>query len=781
MALSNLYFLKDYNNYFNRQLKKYETLQEYLDKETFNAFSNINFNPNDGVNTQITMNWSANWLPDYLLVDNISRWFVLESKRTRSGQYTFTLRRDVLADNWLQVLNAPMYIEKATVNDNSSFIYNPEPFECNQVKILEAEIYDETETAWIVGYLDRGYNSDGQAGAINFSAEVIPDFTATDLNAFLTNQNILQDTYYLSEQREVSFLVKYAQPIGNGQAYTYTIKIGKDDITLDSSVNIYTDTFAVGTLGNSLSEIITKLKAIPELYSTLSSYYKLYVDDISKYNQDKYNQVAKLQNQVLVTADKPSEYYTFDTSIIVNDRSTYTISEDRATGYLLTYLTTVFSGIPNVQVLNSQSPQIRILADSVKFAAVLSQQGTYSLLVQKDRYTLKDGPYDMFIMPYGDVTLKNGNEFSVQYNKKTAMSIAQGIAKNLGSFIYDIQILPFCPATGFIIDGSTIDINSTNSKRYSKIMSRDTIRGAIIWCTASSGSKYIPYVFNGITNKKLFNCTTKFRLSAGNYAAGFDFSPVKNEGVLGMHVDYTYIPYSPYIRVAPNFGGLYGKDFKDCRGLIIQGDHSITYLSDKWVEYQINNKNYLNAFNRQMENMDVQRTYQRAEQILSSTVGALSAGVQVGSVLNAGAGIAAGAASAIGGIADTIISEQLYNENKSYAKDQFQYSLGNVQALPNTLAKVVAYTPNNKIVPVLEVYYGTAEDNLAFCNMIRYQGMTVGAIGYLQDYIDNSWEYAGIKDKGFVKGRILQISDLSDDYHLASTIADEIALGVYTK
>lgn len=772
MALSNLYFLKDYNNYFNRQLKKYETLQEYLDNETFQAFSNINFNPNDGVTAEIVMNWPANWLPDYLLVDDISRWYVLESKRTRSGQYQFTLRRDVLADNWDKIISAPVYIEKATVSDNNSFIYNEEPFTCNQIKTLEAELYDETNTAWIVGYLDRGYNSDGQAGPISFDAEVIPDYTATTL-ANWDKYDLLNTAW-----REMgSTVFKFRVKIKNGTRGVITIS--KDDIIVTDTDQ--TSPYLASTSSASFNQIIYDLKQVNNLYSTLSGYKNVYINNIDLYNTTNLDDAAQLTNKVLKTDDKPLEYYSMASFTSINKKQTYVI----AAGECLSYLKGVLNGLSNVSADGTGNAWMDITYTSTEVYPVLSQQGAYKLQVQKDRYTLKDGPYDMFIMPYGDMNLKIG-ESIMPYDKRSAMSMAQGIAKNLGSFVYDVQILPFCPATGFIITESngktTIDVNSTNTKRYSFITDNsNNKRGAIIWCTASSGSKYIPYKFNGITNKKLFNCCVKFRLSSGNYAAGFDFSPVKNGGVDGLNVDYTYIPYSPYIRVAPNFGELYGRDFQDCRGLVIQGDHSITYLSDKWVQYQINNKNYLNAFNRQMENMDVQRTYQRADQITSAIVGSLSAGIQAGSVLNVGAGIVGGVASTIGGVADTIISEQLYRENRNYAKDQFKYSLGNVQALPNTLAKVVAYTPNNKIVPVLEVYYPTAEEASAFCNMIRYQGMTVGAIDKLVNYVYNSWEYGGITDKGFVKGKAIQLSDLSDDYHLASTIADELALGVYTK
>lgn len=49
----NLLILKSFNNYSNRIVVKYDTLQEYKDRSEANlTFTNINFNPNDGIITE---------------------------------------------------------------------------------------------------------------------------------------------------------------------------------------------------------------------------------------------------------------------------------------------------------------------------------------------------------------------------------------------------------------------------------------------------------------------------------------------------------------------------------------------------------------------------------------------------------------------------------------------------------------------------------------------------------------------------------------------------------
>ena len=65
----------------------------------------------------------------------ISRWFILESERTRDGQYRIALKRDVLAEHFDNIMTAPCFVEKGFVNDvNSPFLYNSESMTYNQIK-----------------------------------------------------------------------------------------------------------------------------------------------------------------------------------------------------------------------------------------------------------------------------------------------------------------------------------------------------------------------------------------------------------------------------------------------------------------------------------------------------------------------------------------------------------------------------------------------------------------------------------------------------------------------
>ena len=102
-----LYSFK-YNNYSNRLVKKLSTIAEYKAVDSsYKLINNISFNPNDGVNTTQLVPFIPG---DYIIItDNsdtiLSRWFVIEAKRERTGQYTLTLRRDLIVDNYYNIIN----------------------------------------------------------------------------------------------------------------------------------------------------------------------------------------------------------------------------------------------------------------------------------------------------------------------------------------------------------------------------------------------------------------------------------------------------------------------------------------------------------------------------------------------------------------------------------------------------------------------------------------------------------------------------------------------------
>ena len=191
--MSTIYLLK-YNNYYNRIVKKEDTLGAYLTQDCLlDTFENVNFVPADGVDTTLVVKHEGP-NPDYLIVadgnDIESRWFVVESDIIRGGQYRLTLHRDVIVDSYDLVVNAPCFIEKATLSNNDPFIFNGENMTFNQIKQAETPLKDETGCAWVVGYIPK----DSFTGEES-TRTVKTDFILAD-SADIVVENIDQWEYY---------------------------------------------------------------------------------------------------------------------------------------------------------------------------------------------------------------------------------------------------------------------------------------------------------------------------------------------------------------------------------------------------------------------------------------------------------------------------------------------------------------------------------------------------------------------------------------------------------
>lgn len=286
------------------------------------------------------------------------------------------------------------------------------------------------------------------------------------------------------------------------------------------------------------------------------------------------------------------------------------------------------------------------------------------------------------------------------------------------------------------------------------------------------------------TNRKIANQCDMYRLVAPNYQGQFEFNLAQNDTptLPLFNVDYTYMPYNPYIHVNPYFSGLFGDDYNDARGLICGGDYSIAYLSDAWKSYQINNKNYQNIFDRQIQNMSTNYKINSSQKMIEGLVGAGNAGLQVGAMSgNALFGAGAAALSVVGGAADMQYDYDRYVEQKRYATDIHNYKLDNIKAMPYSLAKSTVINENNKEVPILETYTCTEDEKEAVANEIRFSGMTVGVIGKPSKYIKNNWSYGTLTDLGYMEANVIRIEGLNDDSHTLNAIADELNKGVYFK
>ena len=255
----------------------------------------------------------------------------------------------------------------------------------------------------------------------------------------------------------------------------------------------------------------------------------------------------------------------------------------------------------------------------------------------------------------------------------------------------------------------------------------------------------------------------------------------KNGDISYFNVDCSYKPFNPYIHINPEFGKLYGRDFNDARGLICSGDFSLPQITSAWANYEANNKNYQNIFNRQIQNMEFNNNIARTQEIFGAITGSVGGAIQggiagssIGGLIGTGIGAGIGLAGSIaGGIADIITGDQIRNETLDYTKDLYGYNLGNIQAIPYSLSKVGVLNGNNKLWPFIEYYTCTDEEKTALKSKLKYNGMTVMRIGTIREFITNTETY--------IKGKLIRNTSIGADYNYLKTIAAELNQGLFMK
>lgn len=799
------------SNYFNRRVRRFLTLAEYVaNRPFFNAKGeNIAFNLADGIATQWTMNadiatqetFSQNGDPDYLLVidnrDNekriLSRWFITEVFYVRATQRTLKLRRDVVADYYDAVVNAPCIVERGPVQSDSPLVYNSEPGDVNQIKKEEILLRDESATPWIVGYVSR----DTSALEVTAATETAAGYPELSDLALTLNDPAdpsagarIEALSSSVEAKAVLYLNitddALGMPLRAAYLYANPSFYGYYEIVPPS----FAPAAALIDGSQGLTEATWGSRAMTDAnywnYHLSGKYEDVEAAFLEKFgwrSRDDLSAVMSADGSIYHDVDS-GKYYQVGIGISLYetlDENLPDPSEDRrpALWYLLKDVADKAATSLRISSPSGGTFRIRATKATVNVRLTeVSPAGLLKLPITATRRNLTDAPYDMFCMRF---TLDN---------LALAQSLmAQPLGEGEKKRVYDVQILPYCPRRD-AFDPAAI-ASFVEGEDYSKILASDGEGGwddtgdKIYWCLKSSATfrinmslsmdDYVAPMYQTEEIKVAAKCVLH-RLTAPNYSSSFEFSVARNGGsVSEFRVDFTYRPISPYIHVAPVFSGLYGDVNDDARGLICNGDFSIDAISDAWTQYQTQNKNYQNIFDVRIKSMDDKRVYDRANQVMAagaSVFAATVAGAKFGGPAGAGASAAVAAG---GGLFNLAAQEMRYEIDRQAQIDVFKYELANVVAVPDTLTKVSAYNVNNKYFPIVEVYESTDEEKAAFADYIREFNSRIGILTTIKKVLRSRY-----KDLEYVKGQIVRLPDGSGcDPHVANEIYAEIAKGVY--
>lgn len=797
--------LYEYNNYYNRTIKSFGSLEDINEFEVF-IEQNTNFNPNDGITTEhiiggpLTYGGSA----DYAVVEEgneiISRWFVLENQRTRGGQYRVILKRDSVADFYETVMTAPCFVEKGWVNDRDSAIFNSENMTFNQIKKKEVLLTDATNSAWLVGYYERETRLEGTIPTLEYSA----DYTVNGIanweyydsyqNAKSIIQSIQLNTYFrFGQNNKRGDVVFTLTDYGLTRVDSSELSGNQLSTGLHYSMPIGTNT-VINRDG--VSAVLHQIGAKhTQIYNAAVSLLPGYINEVE---YETLLDFGKTERTIFDTSDgtlykigvKINQGITSTTGFTKVDLTStlgyelYNCYMD--SGYVSGSRPTSNSNTTDFEVKVSTYDTIQLTIDKISTLAssVVINPGDNG----KPLYS----PYGIFAIPYSDNfrVIKTGDttvDFTT--SKSMAMRMVNALIKEYGGTggaLYDVQLLPYCPIPEVVnnIEGFSnprLYLSNIPDYLYSFITDQDDNKVGICFNCRNTSIKTTKNYTIKPADLKISNETEFCRLVSPNWNGMFEFSPAKNRGVQYFEIDMELKPYQPYIHVAPkwNEDGLYGIRNNDAIGLICGGDFGLTMLNDAWQTYERQNKNYQNIFDRQIQNLEVQQKYGRFSDTIGAAVGTVqggATGAAIGLQMGGGYGALAGGitgtvVSAAGGIADYSINEALRNETMDYTRDQFGYQLGNIRALPDTLSRVNSFNPNNKIFPILEFYGCTEEETEALKQKIKYNGMSIGRIGKLRDFVNPT-------ETTYIKGQLIVLDELPEDSHFANDIANEIYKGV---
>ena len=811
-----------FNNYYNRIIKKFDTVAEYEAASPNNFYTyDVQFNPNDGVNTELIVGkgghtFPDSWAPDYMIThedtsSNVSsRWFVIEWVRTRGGQYKATLHRDVIADNFDTVVQSPMFIEKATVPFESDVaIYNTEDMQTNQIKTEETMLKDKTDSAWLVGYFAKNIDSSLDRH-ITIPAPRITAITTNTLAAWPFYQYTVGQGYYK--------LVNDFDIVMKARLVPLTASYTTSCCTIDTagSASVYEEyngnyvAYATNVPTNSSQRIQWVRDNFVPAIKSLKPTFKNYLINNEDYHW--VDTITELDGKWLyVESGTAAGYYKIKVSspTNMNDTATYARNSSGETDFNNYMHNTTDKWLIATTGLLKANVSKRINYNRYQITLTKSDPNSTFLDFPVAPQLLEDAPYGMFCMPANKVLItkySSETHSEIPYLRTPeldeAVSYTTAIAERLGAACYDVQLVPYFPLIGrnIVTADNTISLTSlTENTDYVFIKTAlsqnvDLDTSVVFFANRGKFETEIAkpltikrYIFDDtddtlIEDYKIANQCDNYRLCSPNWAAFADFNLVKAGGSIStFRIDCNYKPYSPYIHIEPDWHGLYKEPYKDYRGLICQGDFAVPMINDQWKQYMINNKNYLNSFNRQIDSIELQNSVQKTKDVFNAVTGTINggiAGAAAGAKMSGGNpyAMAAGAAigtmtGAVGGALDVQYNEMLRNEALDLTKDQFGYNLQNIQARPDTLAKVSSFDNNNRIWPVLEYYTCTSQEKEALVNKMRYNGMTIMRIGKILEFINDNPQY--------IKGKLIRNILIVDDYHVLTAIADELNKGVF--
>lgn len=771
---------------------------KYATRKRFKTFPNVNpFNIvelksitlNDGAETSIKT--SVDNLCDYVKIDN-TRWFVTGYEYLNGSQVVLKLQRDVVGEFGIDSCFGK--IERGYTN---SFLKNRKELGLNQIlkKRIELKINENQygnytvdnheNEMWGVLYFVK---PDKEQDTVNIN---IPAFTPK-----IVNYNFIEEDRYL-KSNEVSYYkhiyisVRFRD--NNFQEYRIVNNNGNTNVTLfNSNEQIYNSSITIEL--NTPPSVANKQKIVDYISKAISNY--IFNDKVAsepvypnlKKDNDyiKYNGVTiKKDNDYLVYSCVENSYKDYGSSNIFN---------------ILYYIIEYFNknpvnyGIRNINIgdYSGKDAEIYYYYDGVYVSYRQLESYERGEVVVDLNKQLVDEPFIVLACPLYSTNI-NGLGKSYKIDREQAFNCFNTCVSYLSGgsnpYIIDAQILPYCPDLVEV----TTSVKTNDNKEY-----------PFFSVIKSSYERNIPVQLLPSKDIKKEYITREYKIispdKSGEYT--FNFYDYTNEIVEQDEIEKNYKKLIVQIKVSlkpfsiisscnilPDTDCLYGITYEsDLRGCCPScSGFEYTLSSNAFQQYQRENSNYQNIFNKQQEYLKKQHQVELVNDITSAIIntasasamggiaGAAAADVSIlGTKVGSTAGAAAGAISA-GAIVGGAMSNQTYFNHKmrqyeyNLQEEMFTMEIGTIKNLPNQINRISSF---NEIISrefsyFIEVYECSDFEKKLVDDYINKFSYSLGVVDYYRKYLKNGW---------FVKGNLLSSTFVPILHNVAT---NELLGGIY--
>ena len=731
------FFYNPKYKYTNRTLIDVSSDTNFVDKD----YANID-SP-DTINGHIiyTLTTGEN-IPTYVLdLENNRRYFVSGITQLRTGKFQISLLRDILSENNLWKEEEAYIIAGNSTDFNKYKTWNL-PF--TNTKIKEQKLEISGKSSFFVFYVNTQKIENGTLTEedLHIKSTLLPGISQYDFEvaslAEIPSYELINagDVYqYLKDKATINTFMYSKEPIKQYDYYIWTY--------LDENI--------------SLKDIISGASPIAVSYAQIPADGKAVVENV---NNSKSNFATAVKNFVntlkssigpIVNSSNIEDLAPYVDKVIYNSttKKVYRLKKTESNETLnlipdstLT-LNSALSSIswPSVpdefnKGFHFYDGYFKLTSDVNKYNYKLEELGTalncdFNFIAAQRK------------LPKSAVRCVNivSNDLINDEELSQTLMILQANTLNLNNDtgrILDIQYLPFSIATG---PNPNIKVNG--EPMIAKFLDTDDFEF----------STKLDNLIN--INKE----TDTIKIVSPSRASQFLFKPFNNDGLMEFSTKITLKPFSTIIYVRPSTRGLLIRDWDDKDCLIISEDFSLTQVSSEWANYVYQNRNYQNAFEREIQGREFNRDWERkieqaqakSDEWTSRNISSQKARTYTGNLP-----IISDIAGAIGtsfkdntymqmAQLDREYNEALYQESLSISKDLFSYQLDNIKSQPTIPSKVTTIDVKFLDGIYLEFYSTNETELLAIKNFYKNNGNRIDAYGTFSKYY--GW---------FIRGKIIK-------------------------